>query len=154
MNGSIADVWDEHLKCEFETHDVEGAMNTMVKEPYVHDVPTGGIGHDGVYDFYKNHFIGKTPADTNIVHISRTVSNDQVVDEFIFSFTHDTELEFMLPEITPTDKHVEVHLVAIIKFDGDKIAHEHIYSDQASVLAQIGLIGTIGLPIMGQTGKQ
>jgi carboxymethylenebutenolidase len=117
-------------------------------------VPTGGIGHDGVYDFYKNHFIGKTPADTNIVHISRTVSNDQVVDEFIFSFTHDTELEFMLPEITPTDKHVEVHLVAIIKFDGDKIAHEHIYSDQASVLAQIGLIGTIGLPIMGQTGKQ
>lgn len=65
----IAHVWDEHLKCEFETHDVEGAMNTMVKEPYVHDVPvpTGGIGHDGVYNFYKNHFVGKTPTDTNIV---------------------------------------------------------------------------------------
>jgi carboxymethylenebutenolidase len=55
----------------------------------------------------------------------------------------------MLPGITPTGKHVEVPLVAIVKFDGDKIAHEHIYRDQASVLAQIGLIDTKSLPIMG-----
>jgi len=32
-------------------------------------------------------------------------------------------------------------------FDGSKIAHEHIYWDQASVLAQIGLIDTKNLPI-------
>ena len=56
----IQDVWDEHLKCEFETHDVEGAMNTMVKEPYVQSVPTasypaltGGIGRDGVHNFLQ-----------------------------------------------------------------------------------------------------
>lgn len=158
MNGNtdinsedIGDVWDEHLKCEFETHDVEATMKTMVKEPYVHNVPvlTGGIGYDGVYNFYKNHFVGKTPTDTNIVRISRTVSKDQVVDELIFSFTHDIELDFMLPGIPPTGKYVEVPLIAIVKFDGDKITREHIYWDQASVLAQIGLIDTKSLPIMG-----
>jgi carboxymethylenebutenolidase len=106
----IEDVSDEHLKCEFETHDAEATMNTMVKEPYVHNIPvlTGGIGYDGVYNSYKNHFVGKKPTDTNIVRISRTVSKDQVVDELIFSFTHDIELDFMLPGITPTGKYVEV----------------------------------------------
>ena len=31
-------------------------------------------------------------------------------------------------------------LLTIVKFDGDKITHEHIYWDQASVLAHIELI--------------
>jgi carboxymethylenebutenolidase len=38
-----------------------------------------------------------------------------------------------------------------MKFVGNKIAHEHIYWDQASVLAQIGLLdtNTNNLPIEG-----
>jgi carboxymethylenebutenolidase len=53
-------VFDKHIKCEFQDRDVEATMKTMVKEPYVHHVPllTGGIGYDGVYNFYKNHFVG------------------------------------------------------------------------------------------------
>ena len=149
--GDIVDVWEEHLRCEFETRDVDATMKTMVKEPYVHHVPvlTGGIGYDGLYNFYKNHFVGKTPADTKIVPISRTVGKDQVVDEFIFSFTHDIELDFMLPGIQPTGKYVQVPAVVVVKFDGNKIAHEHLYWDQASALAQIGLIETKSLPITG-----
>jgi carboxymethylenebutenolidase len=79
-------------------------MQTMTKEPYVHHAPimTGGIGHDGVYNFYKNHFIGKMPDDTKVVRISRTIDKDQVVDELIVSFTHDREINFMLPGIPPT----------------------------------------------------
>jgi carboxymethylenebutenolidase len=153
----IANVFDEHIKCEFVKHDVEATMKTMVKEPYVHHVPvlTGGIGYDGVYDFYKNHFVNKIPTDTNIIRISRTVSKDQVVDELVISFTHDIEMDFILPGISPTGKHVEIPVVVIMKFDGTKAAHEHIYWDQASVLAQIGLIDTKSLPIMGieQTRK-
>lgn len=123
----------------------------MVKEPYVHHVPTltGGVGYNGVYNFYKNHFVGKTPADTNITRISRTVGNDQVVDELIVRFTHDIETDFILPGIPPTGKYVQIPTVVVMKFDGDKIAHEHIYWDQATVLAQIGLIDTKGLPISG-----
>ena len=33
----------------------------------------------------------------------------------------------------------EIALVAIVQFSGDKLIHEHIYWDQASVLVQIGL---------------
>ena len=104
-------------------------MKTMVEEPYVHHVPTltGGVGYKGVYNFYKNHFIGKTPADTNITRISRTVSKDQVVDELIVRFTHDIETDFILPGIPPTGKYVQIPTVVVMKFDGDKIAHEHIY---------------------------
>jgi carboxymethylenebutenolidase len=144
-------VFDEHVRHEFEDHNVEATIKTMVKEPYVHHVPTltGGVGYNGVYNFYKNHFVGKTPADTNITRISRTVSKDQVVDELIVRFTHDMETDFILPGIPPTGKYVQIPTVVVMKFDGDKIAHEHIYWDQASVLAQIGLLDTKSLPVSG-----
>jgi carboxymethylenebutenolidase len=150
-SGDLGAVFDEHVRHEFEDHNVEATMKTMVKEPYVHHVPTltGGVGYNGVYNFYKNHFVGKTPADTNITRISRTVSKDQVVDELIVSFTHDIETDFILPGIPPTGKHVQVPTVVVMKFDGDKIAHEHIYWDQATVLAQIGLLDTKSLPVTG-----
>ena len=59
------------------------------------------------------------------------------------------EIDFILPGIPPTGKYVEIPAVVVMKFDGDKIAHEHIYWDQASVLAQIGFIDTKTLPITG-----
>jgi carboxymethylenebutenolidase len=150
-------IFDNHVKCEFEDHDVDKTMKTMVKEPYVHHVPTltGGIGYEGVYNFYKNDFVGKMPDDAKIVRVSRTVGKDQVVDELIISFTHNREIKIMFPGIPPTGKYVEIPLVVVMKFDGDKIAHEHIYWDQASLLAQIGLIDLKSLPVYGieQTRK-
>ena len=127
----LGDVFDEHVRYEFEDHDVEATMKTMVKEPYVHHVPTltGGVGYNGVYNFYKNHFIGKTPSDTNITRMSRTVGKDRVVDELIVSLTHNMEIDFILPGIPPTGKHVKIPTVVVMKFDGSKIAHEHIYWD-------------------------
>jgi carboxymethylenebutenolidase len=52
---SLGETFDEHLICEFEKHDVDATMKTMVKEPYVHHIPTltGGEGFNGVYNFYK-----------------------------------------------------------------------------------------------------
>jgi carboxymethylenebutenolidase len=154
---NLGAIFDKHVKCEFEDHDVDATMKTMVKEPYVHHVPTltGGIGYDEVYNFYKNDFVGKMPVDTKIVRVSRTVDKDQVVDELIISFTHDIEIKVMLPGIPSTGKYVELPLVVVMKFDGDKIAHEHIYWDQASLLAQIGLLDSKSLPIYGieQTRK-
>ena len=40
-------------------------------------------------------------------------------------------------------------MIAIVQFVGDKLAHEHIYWDQASVLVQIGLLDPKGLPVTG-----
>lgn len=147
----LGKVFNKHIKCEFEEKDVDATMKTMIKEPYVHHIPvlTGGVGYKGVYNFYKANFVGKMPADTNFISVSRTVGKDQVVDELILSFTHDIEIPAMVPAITPTGKYVEIPLVVVMKFKGNKIAHEHIYWDQASLLTQIGLLDNKELPIIG-----
>jgi carboxymethylenebutenolidase len=149
---NLAAVFDQHIKHEFQDHDVDATMQTMTKEPYVHHVPvmTGGEGYEGVYNFYKNHFIGKMPADTNILSISRTVGKDQVVDELILSFTHDREIDFILPGIPPTGRYVQIPCVVVMNFRDAKIAHEHIYWDQTSLLVQIGLLDQKQLPVTGQ----
>ena len=67
----------------------------------------------------------------------------------LFSFTHDREIDWMLPNVKPTGKYVEVPLIAIINFRGGKLYNEHIYWDQASVLVQIGLLDPKLLPVSG-----
>ena len=148
---NLGAVFDQHIKHEFQDHDVDATMQTMTKEPCVHHVPvmTGGIGYEGVYNFYKNHFIGKMPDDTKIVRISRTVDKEQVVDELILSFTHDKEIDFMLPGVPATGKYVEIACVVVMNFKDGKISHEHIYWDQASLLVQIGLLDPKLLPVTG-----
>jgi len=42
-----------------------------------------------------------------------------------------------------------VPLVAIVHFRDGKLAHEHIYWDQASVLVQLGLLDPTTLPVTG-----
>jgi carboxymethylenebutenolidase len=150
-------LWDKHCEYEFATRDVDATMKTMVSRPYVNHIPTmtGGVGHDHLKRFYKYHFIPKTPKDTSLIPISRTIGATQVVDELLFCFTHDMEIDWMLPGIPPTGKRVEIPLVAIVKFRGDKLYHEHIYWDQASVLVQIGALDPKGLPVAGmETAKK
>jgi carboxymethylenebutenolidase len=150
-------LWEAHTRYEFVTRDVDATMATMVAEPYVNHVPvmTGGVGGRDLARFYAEHFIPKCPADIAMVPVSRTVGADRVVDEMVVSFTHDTEIDWMLPGVAPTGRRVEVPLVAIVGFRGDKLYHEHIYWDQASVLVQIGLLDPAGLPVAGvETAKK
>ncbi|HVB69682.1 MAG TPA: ester cyclase [Acetobacteraceae bacterium] len=109
----------------------------------------GGVGHDQPKRFYKYHFIGANPPDFELVPVSRTIGDDRLVDEFVMRFTHTTEIDWMLPGIAPTGRRVEIAGVAIVQFEGDKLVHEHIYWDQASVLVQIGLLAPAGLPVAG-----
>ena len=147
----LSTLWEKHCEYEFATRDVDATMATMVPSPYVNHIPTmtGGVGYTDLHRFYKNHFIPKTPADTRLVPISRTVGADRLVDEMLFCFTHDIEIDWMLPGVAPTGKYVEVPLVAIVCFRGDKLYNEHIYWDQASVLVQIGLLDAALLPVAG-----
>ena len=78
--------------------------------------------------------------------ISRTIGADQVVDEMVFTFTHTIRMDWMLPGLAPTGKRVELPLVAIVHFRDGKLAHEHIYWDQASVLVQLGLLDPAPCP--------
>ena len=148
---NLTRLWEEHIRHEFDTKNTEETIATMVPDAYVNHIPvmTGGVGQRDLARFYAHHFIPKLPADTRLVPISRTVGADRIVDEMLFCFTHNTEIDFMLPGIPPTGKYVEVPTVAIVNFRGDKICHEHIYWDQASVLVQIGLLDPKGLPVAG-----
>ncbi|HEY6292443.1 MAG TPA: ester cyclase [Terriglobia bacterium] len=144
-------LWEEHTAHEFVTRDTESTLDTMVDDAYVNHVPvmTGGFGKSALRAFYSTHFIPNMPPDTTLTPVSRTVSENQLVDEMIFSFTHTQEMPWMLPGVPPTHRRVEVPLVAIVQFRDGKLAHEHIYWDQASVLKQIGLLTDQALPVFG-----
>ena len=144
MSGSTASdlpsLWEEHLRHEFETKNTEETLLTMVEDAYVNHVPvmTGGHGKSQLRQFYSTHFIPQMPDDTQIIPISRTVGQDRLVEEFVFKFTHDIQMDWMLPGIPPTGKPVESPFVVVVQFHGDKLVHEHIYWDQASGLVQLG----------------
>jgi carboxymethylenebutenolidase len=148
---TLRQLWEEHVRYEFSTRNTEETLATMVEDAYVNHIPvlTGGVGQDELREFYSKRFIPQMPPDTEMTPVSRTIGEDQLVDEMVFKFTHSIRMDWMLPGVAPTGKRVEVPLVAIVRFRKGKLAHEHIYWDQASVLAQIGLIDAATLPVAG-----
>ena len=148
---TLRKLWEQHVQFEFSTRNTEDTLATMVEDAYVNHIPvlTGGVGRDELREFYSKRFIPQMPPDTEMTPVSRTIGEDQLVDEMVFKFTHTIPMDWMLPGIPPTGKRVEVPLVAIVRFRDGKLAHEHIYWDQASVLVQIGLLDATKLPVAG-----
>jgi carboxymethylenebutenolidase len=148
---TLRQLWEDHVRYEFSMRNTEDTLATMVDDAYVNHIPvlTGGVGKDELREFYSKRFIPQMPPDTEMTPVSRTIGEDQLVDEMVFKFTHMIPMDWMLPGIPPTGKRVEVPLVAIVRFKDGKLAHEHIYWDQASVLVQIGLLDPAKLPVAG-----
>src|SRR5437667_258132 len=148
---TLRQLWEEHVQYEFSTRNTDDTLATMVEDAYVNHIPvlSGGVGKDQSREFYSKRFIPQMPPDTEMTPVSRTVGEDQLVDEMLFKFTHTIPMDWMLPGVAPTGKRVEVPLVAIVRFREGKLAHEHIYWDQASVLVQIGLLDASKLPVAG-----
>lgn len=154
---SILDQFQAHINAEIEK-DLDTTMSTMTPEPHLNNIPTliGGIGFSGVLDFYSgliptNKFF---PPDTEMVPVSQTIDAYQLVDEIIFKCTHSIEMGWMLPNIPPTGKRIEIPLVVVVGFENSKVTHEHIYWDQASVLVQVGLLDPALLPVNGVATAQ
>jgi carboxymethylenebutenolidase len=131
--GTLSSVWDQHLASEFAAKSADQALATMPAEPYVNEVPLmiGARGREELHDFYANHFLNQIPPDLEMVTVSRTIGQGRVVDELIARFTHSIRMDWLLPGIAPTGRRVELPLVVIVQFEGDKPAHEHLYWDQA-----------------------
>lgn len=144
-------LFGQHMNAELNG-DLDTTMATMSDNPHLNHVPVmaGGVGKEGVRQFYKDHLVGKFfPPDVKITNISSTIGTHQIVDELVISFTHTVAIDWLLPNVAPTGKPVEIAVVAIVGFKDDKISHEHIYWDQASVLVQVGLLNPEGLPVCG-----
>src|SRR3954466_7602514 len=151
QNGGLERLWEEHIRHEFVTRSTDDTLDTMVEDAYVDHVPvlTGGSGKAELREFYATHFIPKMPPDMEMVPVSRTIGSDQLVDEMVIKFTHSIEMDWMLPGIPATGRRVEVALVVIVRFRNGRLAHGHLLWDQASVLAQLGLLDPQKLPIAG-----
>jgi carboxymethylenebutenolidase len=148
---TLTRLWEEHMRYEFVTRSADDTVATMVEDAYVNHIPvlTGGVGRAALRVFYAKHFIPQMPPDIEMIPISRTIGRDQLVDEMLVKFTHTVEMNWMLPGVAPTGRRVEVPLVAIVHFRDGKVAHEHIYWDQASVLVQLGMLDADKLPVAG-----
>jgi carboxymethylenebutenolidase len=147
----LLDVWQQHTYSEFILRDAQAALNTMTDNPYVLMVPIaiGGQGRDGVYNYYHNYFLAQLPGDLVPTPVSQIIADNYIIEESVFSFTHNLLMDWMIPGVPPTGKRVEVAVVGIIKFDNGKIANEHLYWDHGSVLAQLGVIDPAQVPVKG-----
>ena len=138
----LEQLWAEHLKGEFETKDVEATLATMVEDAYVNHMPvnTGGRGKAALRRFYRDDFIPSWPDDLQTTPVNRVVGAGQLVDEMHTTFTHSRLMPWLLPNVPPTHKKIEIDIVVVVQFRGDKLATERIYWDHAAVLRQVGLL--------------
>jgi len=152
----LNDLWEEHLRTEFSLHSADEAIATMAPNPLVNQVPVmiGGDGREELHEFYAKYFLPQIPPDTEMVPVSRTIGQGRLVEEMVFRFTHTIPMDWMLPGVPPTGKRAEVAMLIVVQFEGDKMAHEHLYWDQASVLVQLGLLQPAGLPVVGADGAR
>jgi carboxymethylenebutenolidase len=148
---AMIDTFQKHVGAEL-AGDLDTTMATMSPDPHLNHVPTmaGGIGREGVHNFYRDHLVGKFfPPDVKMTNVSSTVGDNQIVEELFITFTHTTTIDWLLPGVAPTGKPVEMAVAVVVGFKDGKITHEHIYWDQAGVLVQVGLLDPKGLPVSG-----
>ena len=150
MTAAHEAVWEAHVEAEFVTKDADATIATMVEHATLLHVPvaTGARGHAALRTFYADVFIPSWPDDTDVEAISRTADTERVVDEMLVRCTHSRSMPYWLPGIAPTDRLIEIPVVAIVGFEGDKIIYEHIYWDQASLLAQVGALDPSTAPLL------
>ena len=112
---AMVELWEEHLKAEFQDKDARASCDTMVASPYVNHVPvlTGGVGRRQLEHFYGRYFIPGMPPDVELVPISRTVGQDRIVDEFVFRCTHTVRMDWLLPGVPPTGRRLELVTVVV-----------------------------------------
>jgi carboxymethylenebutenolidase len=135
-------VWDDHNAAEFAIKDADTALETMVESPYVQAIAAGAAvtGREQVRSFYADVLIPGWPDDGQMQSVNRVVGDDQLVDELHLGFTHAKQMDWLLPDVQPTNRKVDMDVVIVVKFDKELIAGERIYWDQASVLRQVGML--------------
>ena len=135
-------IWQQHAHAEFVLKDADAALTTMTENPYVFLVASGveRAGRAAVREFYATRFLPKLPPDLEFTSLSQTFGVDRVVEEMVMRFTHTVEMDWLLPGVRPTCRSVEFALAGIVRFEDGKIAAEHLYWDQATLLSQVGVL--------------
>jgi carboxymethylenebutenolidase len=134
-------LWDDHTDALLARRDEAAALATMAPVPSVLHIPamTGASGRDGLQRFYAEDFLPHLPADLLLARISRTVDRFRLVDELTVSFTHDRELPWLLPGVSPVSRRAKVLAIAVVAFERKQIRSVRVLWDHATLTAQLGL---------------
>lgn len=136
-------VWDEHREASIVRRDLAASLAQLAAEPSVRHLPamTGAAGRRGVERFYAEEFLPHLPGDLVLARMSRTVDRFRLVDEMTVSFTHDRELPWLLPGVSPAGRRAEVLAIAIVGFERGRIRSQRIHWDHATLARQLGIPG-------------
>ena len=129
--------WQQHTHAEFVLKDADATLATMTENPYLLMMATGTacVGRAAVREYYADHFLSAIPPDLELASLSQTIGSDRLVEEMVVRFTHTIEMDWL-----PTGRRAEFIIAAVIGFEDGKVAHEHIYWDQATLLSQMGVL--------------
>src|SRR5262245_45891485 len=119
---AMVELIEKHRHAELDELSVDHTLATMDADPYLFFVPTvgGGDGKTGVRRFYTT-MLGQLPKDMEWILISRTIGTVTIVLEAILKFTHDIQMNWLLPGVAATGKKVEIPMVIIFSFRGGRI---------------------------------
>jgi len=138
-------VWDEHTDALLARRDVTASLATVAPVPSVLHIPamTGAVGRQALQRFYAEDFLPHLPGDLVLSRISRTVDRFRLVDEMTVSFTHDRELPWLLPGVSPVSRRAEVLAIAVVAFERRRVRSVRMLWDHATLTAQLGIPGLI-----------
>src|ERR1700743_2383284 len=96
---TLSSACDQHIASESPAKSADQALATMAADPYVNVVPLmiGARGREELHDFYANHFLSQIPPDLEMITVSRTIGQGQIVDELVARFTHSIHMDWLLP---------------------------------------------------------
>jgi steroid delta-isomerase-like uncharacterized protein len=119
------------------THDFDVTLETF-EHPRYEIVPTGEVydGADEVSRYYQETRAAFPDQRNELIAMYH--SDDAVIIEFWLRGTHKGELRGM----PPTGKSFECKVVAFFLFEEDRLVCERVYFDAATILTQLGLVGS------------
>jgi steroid delta-isomerase-like uncharacterized protein len=121
----------EHIAAE-NAHDVSRTIATF-HHPRYEVMPFGSVndGADAVRDFLGGIFSGFPNLHIDVPRVHQ--ADDAVIVEVVLTGTHQGQFA----GIAPTGRQIEVPLVGIFEFDGDRLMCERVYFDMATWIRQL-----------------
>jgi steroid delta-isomerase-like uncharacterized protein len=120
------------------THDFDVTLATFADHPRYEIIPTGEV-HDGPEEVsrYYQETRAAFPDQRNEV-IALYHADDAVIVEFWLRGMHQGELR----GVPATGKSFECRMTAFFLFEEDRLVNERVYFDAATILTQLGLVGS------------
>lgn len=125
----------------FNDHEFDRALEHVTDDAEVELYPDG-LSFRGLEGFREMMAYHKAPfPDGTVEVVSQSAGEDSVTNECIYRATHTEPLP--MPdgtEVPPTQKKIEVHFCEVWRFAGGKVTSLHSYSDNLTVMGQLGLL--------------